>query len=442
MELELEEVLKESVPESVYSDPDVEKLLFSYLLKETSLAGSVQDDCPVSSLYSLLGTFGPRQVCQYMFKRNDIVWTCRQCQRDATCVLCNDCFQHSDHEGHEVYFYHSTSGGCCDCGDADAWRATGFCSRHGRGTEDPKSHLPSELVASAQPVLSTLSHFLAQLARDYASLFTADDSLDASQWKDDRQNTFLVFHPSDAYKKTDEVEHLFELYVPIPDDMVRDRVEKLVKHRQRLKFQMDLPVLRSMHPSAINNMIEQMRNRRFTVALVPAEVLERENWAYKIIEWLRKIANSNDGMCKLITEAFIENDAAARILEVFPLLHADLCDKLHNFLIALMADIPFKQHVAVAYARVYEPMSRLYVQGAGLFDHSVYDIAVQFLNRHALVQDIVVNHGFFQSVMGALDFVLDLATENEEVEIHASWVLKSRRYNPLINDLKVSFFFT
>ena len=62
-----------------------------------------------------------RRVCQYAFKKNDIVWICRTCQVDETCVLCHDCFSHSNHEGLDVAFYHANAGGCCDCGDVDAW---------------------------------------------------------------------------------------------------------------------------------------------------------------------------------------------------------------------------------------------------------------------------------------------------------------------------------
>jgi len=55
----------------------------------------------------LLPADTPRRVCQYAFLKNDIVWICKNCQADETCVLCNDCFRSSDHEGHEVYFYHA-----------------------------------------------------------------------------------------------------------------------------------------------------------------------------------------------------------------------------------------------------------------------------------------------------------------------------------------------
>lgn len=58
-------------------------------------------------LSSLVAEDAPRRVCQYAFRRNDIVWICKACQADETCVLCNDCFRGSDHTGHEVYFYHA-----------------------------------------------------------------------------------------------------------------------------------------------------------------------------------------------------------------------------------------------------------------------------------------------------------------------------------------------
>jgi Putative zinc finger in N-recognin (UBR box) len=77
-----------------------------------------------------LGTQRPHRPCGYIFKRGDIAWNCRSCQTDPTCVICNDCFQQSQHEGHEVYFHRTTPGGCCDCGDAEAWVPAGCCERH------------------------------------------------------------------------------------------------------------------------------------------------------------------------------------------------------------------------------------------------------------------------------------------------------------------------
>jgi hypothetical protein len=109
-------------------------------------------------IFLQLSSLGMKRVCQYQFKKNDIVWICRQCEADETCVLCNDCFQGSNHQGHEVYFYHSTTGGCCDCGDPCAWKPEGFCHRHGRSTQDPLLGFPGDIHESATRVVSKLVH--------------------------------------------------------------------------------------------------------------------------------------------------------------------------------------------------------------------------------------------------------------------------------------------
>ena len=68
--------------------------------------------------------------CGYVFRRGDIAWNCRTCQTDATCVQCDACFRESDHEGHDVFFHRTNPGGCCDCGDLEAWHVKGMCPRH------------------------------------------------------------------------------------------------------------------------------------------------------------------------------------------------------------------------------------------------------------------------------------------------------------------------
>ena len=53
-------------------------------------------------------------TCGYIFKTGDIAWVCRTCQSDDTCVLCQECYAASNHEGHEVFFHRTRAGGCCE----------------------------------------------------------------------------------------------------------------------------------------------------------------------------------------------------------------------------------------------------------------------------------------------------------------------------------------
>ena len=91
--------------------------------------------------------------------------------KDETCVICNECYQASDHEGHDVYFYHSVSGGCCDCGDGEAWCSKGFCDKHGKRTADPVSYIPREIAGAADRVFDTIAESLLAYAQYIETLY-------------------------------------------------------------------------------------------------------------------------------------------------------------------------------------------------------------------------------------------------------------------------------
>jgi hypothetical protein len=104
----------EKEEQTLYEHADLTRIL-----TEQVTGASYRD--AVQAIRSLheAGQAVPRRVCQHPFRKNDIVWVCRTCQADETCVLCHACYSQSNHEGHDVAFYHAQAGGCCDCGDPD-----------------------------------------------------------------------------------------------------------------------------------------------------------------------------------------------------------------------------------------------------------------------------------------------------------------------------------
>lgn len=88
--------------------------------------------------------------------QGDIVYNCRTCQVDPTCVQCADCFHGANHEGHDVYFHITGNGGCCDCGDVEAWSEAGFCSRHrGVRAADAATDATHSLLQGLPPAIIT-----------------------------------------------------------------------------------------------------------------------------------------------------------------------------------------------------------------------------------------------------------------------------------------------
>ncbi|ORX55573.1 hypothetical protein DM01DRAFT_1382719 [Hesseltinella vesiculosa] len=93
--------------------------------------------------------------CGHVFRKGEPVYRCRNCGLDDTCVFCSTCFHATDHDGHDVLFSISPgSGGCCDCGDPEAWKAPLQCQIH---AVDPEAMLAStanhEELQRAEPEL-------------------------------------------------------------------------------------------------------------------------------------------------------------------------------------------------------------------------------------------------------------------------------------------------
>ncbi len=87
-------------------------------------------------------------------------------------VQCSSCFQRSNHKGHEVFFHQSSTGGCCDCGDLEAWAKEGSCPDHvplGHEEDidiDPVSLLPPTLAKRARIVICEVLRYVNSVAWD------------------------------------------------------------------------------------------------------------------------------------------------------------------------------------------------------------------------------------------------------------------------------------
>lgn len=68
-------------------------------------------------------------LCRKSLDIGTTAYKCLDCQKDNSCIICAECFDHGDHSGHRILRQHGCSG-MCDCGDPDALEAIGFCKKH------------------------------------------------------------------------------------------------------------------------------------------------------------------------------------------------------------------------------------------------------------------------------------------------------------------------
>ncbi|KAH8387185.1 hypothetical protein KR093_005434 [Drosophila rubida] len=103
-------------------------------------------DNPVSALEKLQLEGNTATVCGKVFKNGEPTYSCRECGVDPTCVLCVNCFKRSAHRFHKYKMSSSGGGGCCDCGDDEAWKRDQYCELHLANRKNP---LESKIITNA-----------------------------------------------------------------------------------------------------------------------------------------------------------------------------------------------------------------------------------------------------------------------------------------------------
>ncbi|EJD04513.1 uncharacterized protein FOMMEDRAFT_107268 [Fomitiporia mediterranea MF3/22] len=93
----------------------------------------------------------PGRSCGHIFTKGESCYRCKDCALDDSCVMCARCFHATRHENHNVSFYIAQqSGGCCDCGDQEAWRYPIGCRYHPPSAEEALRVPPRSLNAGSK----------------------------------------------------------------------------------------------------------------------------------------------------------------------------------------------------------------------------------------------------------------------------------------------------
>ncbi|RDB27292.1 E3 ubiquitin-protein ligase ubr1 [Hypsizygus marmoreus] len=92
----------------------------------------------------------PGRPCSHIFKKGESCFRCKDCALDDSCVMCAQCFHATNHVDHNVSFFIAQQpGGCCDCGDEEAWRIPLNCPFH---PPSQSSELHATPKANARPL--------------------------------------------------------------------------------------------------------------------------------------------------------------------------------------------------------------------------------------------------------------------------------------------------
>ncbi|KNC47555.1 uncharacterized protein AMSG_02580 [Thecamonas trahens ATCC 50062] len=131
-----------------------------------------------TELQNELAALASPMVCGKRWSTPSAAYKCKTCETDSSCIVCVECFQAGNHDGHDYYLIR-TAGGVCDCGDATAWDPAGFCDVHRGQSEDddPAAVLPLDVAAAGTAVLTAAISALVEHA-----LNSSPRAIDILKW--------------------------------------------------------------------------------------------------------------------------------------------------------------------------------------------------------------------------------------------------------------------
>ena len=101
--------------------------------------------------------------CNTTWSGDHVAYRCNTCGIWSSSCMCVDCFDITEHQGHDFRMYSSSTGGCCDCGNAAAWKPGGFCKRHKAAAASAKNSVDLIGPAAKAGAEAAIGAVIAQL---------------------------------------------------------------------------------------------------------------------------------------------------------------------------------------------------------------------------------------------------------------------------------------
>lgn len=271
------------------------------------------------------------KVCRRVLKPGDVTFSCNDCGLDGTCVVCIDCFHKSAHKDHNYRMYNS-EGGCCDCGDIEAWKQHYACTDHlapnkvnltlsdyedkesrSRHINEDKSNIANR-IKTLHPDIATKYFLVCQASLHYARMILSWKNYSSlPQCLEDETmtgSTILNDPVLDLLSKDSNSKNfctvLFNDEVHTYDHVINTLV-KVVHCTKMTASIMASTVSREGRSLIINDdyksckqvkdMIGNIRDPNqgpLKVEVIHGAVLAHQAFALKLIEWIRKMSSTCD----------------------------------------------------------------------------------------------------------------------------------------------------
>ncbi|XP_039295359.1 E3 ubiquitin-protein ligase UBR2 [Nilaparvata lugens] len=369
------------------------------------------DGNPQEVLTNLSRLDNPPSVCGRVFKMGEPSYHCRECGMDATCVLCVDCFKKSSHRNHKYKMGTSIGGGCCDCGDVEAWKTEPYCEVHIAGLNkksDSAGGFTEDLVARTRIVFSCVLRYAYRLLTvEYQTSLPADLRL-----KEADENPFLLGnldkHCTVLYN--DET-HTFEQVINTLARLIKcsqkDAIEFVTNIDREGRAVVKCSTFQYCNElkSEIERFTSRHASRPLKVLVVHSHLIAHQSYALRLLTWLQKVVNFSEGFRTIFKEVAMEiNSPDTSIIEGILLRDSTLWKsaRLHwhrLFISGMLMEYESKKAFAIVFTKHYASVMKDFIRDDHDHSFSVASLAVQIFTVPTLAHYLIAYESVLYNLM-------------------------------------------
>lgn len=347
----------------------------------------------------------PPSVCGKFFKVGEPTYICRECGMDPTCVLCVTCFKESAHQNHKYKIATSSGGGCCDCGDPEAWKKDPFCNIHLAGIQAKESlgnKLPEDIAERATATFeAVLKYCYELLSLEHTPGLPADLRV-----KETDEDPLSLLATTDSYCTVlfNDESHTFEQVISTLARVIKcsqkeaiEFVTNIDRNGRAVVKCSDFPHCNELK-SDIERFTMRQNSQPLKVLVVHAHVIAHQIFAMKLLGWLQQFISHCEGFRIIFSDVALNTKLPdVPIVEGILMRDSQLWKAARTawhrlFISGMLIEYESKKSLATIFTANYGPVMKDFIRDDHDHSFSISSLSVQLFTVPTLAHHLIAHH--------------------------------------------------
>ncbi|XP_046835052.1 E3 ubiquitin-protein ligase UBR2 [Vespa crabro] len=382
-----------------FDEEKAQKILYN------TLEEFICNDDPQVVLKQLSQMDNPPSICGKVFKMGEPTYSCRECGMDSTCVLCVDCFKQSAHRNHKYKMGTSSGGGCCDCGDTEAWKNEPFCKIHVVGTQSKEAYgnkLPGDIAERAVATFeAVLKYCYELLSLEHTPGLPSDLCV-----KESDEDPLSLLATTDTYctvlfnDETHTFEQVINTLTRILKCSQRDAVEYVTNVDREGRSVVKCSGFQHCNElkAEIERFTSRHSNRALKVLVVHAHVIAHQTFAMKLLNWLQQFISLCEGFRILFSNVALNTKLPEiSIVEGILMRDSQLWKSARTawhrlFISGMLMEYESKKALAIVFTYNYGSVMKDFIRDDHDHSFSIVSLSVQLFTVPTLAHHLIAHH--------------------------------------------------